>query len=158
MFKELLEYLLYKGKQIVTSRLFPVVTVFVLLFGLLFRQMYILQIEQGDEAEQNVKTTTVRTVSQPATRGRIYDRNGELLAYNKLVQNVTVVDDGSYENGYVRNLMLIRLIEILDKHGETIEKTIPLAYDENGRLQESFASEAAKLRFLRDMYGYKEVG
>ena len=85
MFKELLEYLLYKGKQIVTSRLFPVVTVFVLLFGLLFRQMYILQIEQGDEAEQNVKTTTVRTVSQPATRGRIYDRNGELLAYNKLV-------------------------------------------------------------------------
>ncbi len=157
MFKELLEYLLYKGKQIVTSRLFPVVMVFIVLFGLLFRQMYRLQIEQGDEAEKNVKTTTVRTVTQPATRGRIYDRNGELLAYNKLVQNVTVADDGSYENGYVRNLMLIRLIGILDKHGETVEHSIPLYYDENGILRESFTSEAARLRFLRDMYGRKSV-
>lgn len=158
MFKELLEYLLYKGKQIVTSRLFPVVMVFIVLFGLLLRQMYRLQIEQGDEAEENVKTTTVRTISEPATRGRIYDRNGELLAYNRLMQNVTVVDDGSYENGYVRNLMLLRLIGILDKHGEKVEASIPLYYDEDGELRESFASDAARLRFLRDMYGYKEVG
>ena len=157
MFKELLEFLWEKIKQIVTSRLFPVVMVFLVLFGLLFRQMYELQILGGDEAEKSVQSTTIRTVSTPATRGRIYDRNGRLLAYNKLTQNVTVVDDGSYENGYVRNLMLIRLIRILDEHGEKIEQTIPVYYDEEGRLQESFASDAARLRFLRDMYGKKSV-
>ena len=58
MFKELLEYLLYKGKQIVTSRLFPVVMVFIVLFGLLFRQMYRLQIDnsQDDNAECDQRT------------------------------------------------------------------------------------------------------
>ena len=157
MFKEFLEYLGYKFRQIVTSRLFPVVAVFVVLFILLFRQMYHLQIVQGDEAEQNVQTTTIRRISVSPTRGRIYDCNGKLLAYNRLVQNVTVTDDGSYETGYVRNLMLIRLIRLLEAHGETIEQTIPLYYDENGVLQESFPSDAARLRFLRDMYGKKAV-
>lgn len=157
MFKELLEFLLEKLKQIVTSRLFPVVVVFLVLFGLLFNRMYKLQIVGGEEAEKSVQSTTIRTVSTPATRGRIYDRNGVLLAYNRLTQNVTVTDDGSYTNGYVRNLMLIRLIRILDEHGEKVEQTIPVYYDENGQLKESFSSDAARLRFLRDMYGKKSV-
>ena len=157
MFKELLEYLLEKLKQIVTSRLFPVVMVFIVLFGLLFGRMYKLQIVGGEEAEKSVQNTTIRSISTPATRGRIYDRNGVLLAYNKLTQNVTVTDDGSYANGYVRNLMLIRLVRILDEHGETVEQTIPVYYDGEGVLKDSFASDAARLRFLRDMYGHKSV-
>ena len=157
MFKELLEYFLDKLKQIVTSRLFPVVMVFIVLFGILFLRMYDLQIVGGDEAEKSVQNTTIRKIQTPAARGRIYDRNGTLLAYNKLTQNVTVVDDGSYANGYERNLMLIRLIRILDEHGEKVEQTIPVYYDENGILRESFASDAARLRFLRDMYGHRSV-
>ena len=69
MFKELLEFLLEKLKQIVTSRLFPVVVVFLVLFGLLFNRMYKLQIVGGEEAEKSVQSTTIRTVSTPATRG-----------------------------------------------------------------------------------------
>ena len=157
MFKELLEFIWEKIKQVITSRLFPVVMVFLVLFGLLFHRMYKLQIVGGEEAEKSVQSTTIRSVSTPATRGRIYDRNGVLLAYNKLTQNVTVTDDGSYANGYVRNLMLIRLIRILDEHGEKIEQTIPIYYDENGQLQENFSSDAARLRFLRDMYGKKSA-
>ncbi|MBQ6293887.1 MAG: penicillin-binding protein [Lachnospiraceae bacterium] len=157
MFKELIEFIWEKLKQVITSRLFPVVMVFIVLFGLLFHRMYKLQIVGGEEAEKSVQSTTIRTVTTPAVRGRIYDRNGVLLAYNKLTQNVTVTDDGSYANGYERNVMLIRLIRILDEHGETVEQTIPVYCDENGKLQESFASDAARLRFLRDMYGKKSV-
>ena len=157
MFKELLEYLWEKIKQIVTSRLFPIVMVFLVLFAILFGRMYKLQIVQGEEAEKSVQNTTIRTIAVPATRGRIYDRNGVLLAYNRLTRNVTVIDDGSYTNGYVRNLMLIRLIRILDEQGEKVEQTIPVYYDENGQLKDSFASDAARLRFLRDMYGHKSV-
>ncbi len=157
MFKELLDYLLYRLKSIVSSRLFPVAAVFLLLFGLLFRQMYKLQIVEGEEAEKSLQTTTVRSVSTSPTRGNIYDRNGELLAYNKLVQNITVIDDGTYPSGYERNHMLLELIDLLDRHGETVEPSIPLYFDEEGQLQESFTSENARLRFLRDMYGKKSI-
>lgn len=157
MFKEILEYLLYKGKQIVTSRLFPLVLVFAALFAVLLLRVYDLQIVQGAEAVADVQDTTLRTVYLAPTRGNIYDRNGEILAHNELVQNITVVDNGDYANGYERNLMLLRLIDILDRYGETVVQSIPLYYDEDGRLQESFSSENARLRFLRDMYGKKSV-
>ncbi len=157
MFKELLDYLAYKCREIVTSRLFPLVMVFLCMFGALYVRMYKLQIVEGDEAEKNVKNTTVKTVYTSPTRGNIYDSTGTLLAYNKLVQNVTVIDDGSYRNGYERNHMLLELIRILDRYGETVEQSLPIYYDEHGELQENFASENARLRFLRDMYGKTSV-
>ncbi|MBQ4425380.1 MAG: penicillin-binding protein [Lachnospiraceae bacterium] len=157
MLKELLEYLGYKLKQMVTSRLFPLMIVFGVLFGALLVRMYKLQIVLGAEAEKNVQDTVTRVVSISPTRGNIYDRNGKLLAYNELVQTVTVTDNGDYSNGYERNKMLIRLIGILDRYGEEVVRTFDVYYDENGELQESFASDAARLRFLRDMYGLTNV-
>ena len=35
-----------------------------------------------------------KTVTTPGTRGNIYDRNGNLLAYNELAYAVTVQDTG----------------------------------------------------------------
>jgi penicillin-binding protein 2 len=157
MFKEFLDFLIYKLKQIVTSRLFPVTLVFIVLFSILIGRMYTLQIVQGASAQQDVEEITKRTVILAPTRGKIYDCNGKLLAYNQLVQNVIVTDDGSYRNGYERNSMLIRLIEILDRFGEKVTPSIDIYFDEEGVLRESFASENARLRFLRDMYGRTSV-
>ena len=157
MLKELFDFLLYKLKQIVTSRLFPVTVLFLVLFGILFGRMYRLQIVEGASAQENVEEITKRTVILPPTRGKIYDRNGKLLAYNQLVQNVIVTDDGSYRNGYDRNQMLLRLIAILDRYGEEVVRSFDIYYDENGDLQEGFASENARLRFLRDMYGKSSI-
>ena len=112
MFRELLEFLLYKLKQLVTSRLFPVILLFLALFGALFLRMFRLQVVGGADAQQEVENIITRTVTLPPTRGNIYDRNGTLLAYNQLIQNVTVTDDGSYANGYERNEMLLRLIAL----------------------------------------------
>ncbi len=157
MLKELLDFLVYKLKQIVTSRLFPVTLIFLLLFGTLLLRMYRLQIVEGASAQENVEEITTRTVVISPTRGRVYDRNGKLLAYNQLIRNVIVSDDGSYRNGYERNQMLLRLIGILDRFGEEVARSFDIYYDENGVLQESFSSENARLRFLRDMYGRTSV-
>ena len=157
MFRELLEFLLYKLKQLVTSRLFPVILLFLALFGVLFLRMFKLQVVEGADAQQEVASIITRTMTLPPTRGNIYDRNGTVLAYNQLVQNVTVMDDGSYANGYERNEMLLRLIALLDRFGEEVVPTIGIYYDESGRLRERFASENERLRFLRDMYGKRSI-
>ena len=157
MFKELLDFLLYKLKQTVTSRLFPVILLFLVLFSALFIRMFRLQVVEGAEAQQEVENLISRTLSLSPTRGNIYDRNGRLLAYNQLIQNVTVTDNGSYANGYERNEMLLRLIALLDRFGEQVLPSMDLYYDEEGMLRERFASDNARLRFLRDMYGKKNV-
>ena len=157
MLKELFDFIIYKLKQIVTSRLFPVTALFVFLFFLLFSRIYRLQVVEGEGAQQEVENIISRTLSLPPTRGNIYDRNGTLLAYNQLIQNVTVTDDGSYANGYERNEMLLRLIDYLYRQKESIVRTIDIYADEEGRLQEAFASENARLRFLRDMYGRSSI-
>lgn len=157
MFKELFDFIVFKLKQIVTSRLFPVTLLFILLFSLLAGRMYRLQVVEGDLAQQNVEEIVTRTLVLSPTRGRIYDRNGKLLAYNELIQNVVVSDDGSYANGYQRNEMLLRLIAILDRFGEEVKPSFDIYYDEKGNLKENFPSENARLRFLRDMYGRSSV-
>ena len=157
MLKELLDFIIYKLKQIVTSRLFPVTALFALLFFLLFFRIYRLQVVEGEGAQQKVENIVSRTISLPPTRGNIYDRNGKLLAYNQLIQNVTVTDDGSYSNGYERNEMLLRLISYLRRQDENVVRTIDIYADEDGVLQEAFSSADAKLRFLRDMYGYSST-
>ncbi|MBP3728833.1 MAG: hypothetical protein J6H18_01025, partial [Lachnospiraceae bacterium] len=81
MFRELLDLIVYKLKQVVTSRLFPVVLLFLCLFFILFGRMFRLQVVEGANAQQEVENIISRTVTLPPTRGNIYDRNGNLLAY-----------------------------------------------------------------------------
>ena len=51
------------------------------------------------------------------------------------------------------NRMLYELVSILNKHGETAQGSLELMIDHNGELAYSTKSEAARKRFLRDLYG-----
>ena len=53
--------------------------------------------------------------------------------------------------------MLYELVSILNKHGETAQGSLELMIDHNGELAYSTKSEAARKRFLRDLYGKKSV-
>ena len=64
---------------------------------------------------------TERTVSLTGTRGNIYDRSGNVLAYNELSYNVVIQDNGDYETANERNRMLLLLVRILNRHGENVE-------------------------------------
>lgn len=156
MFRDLLEYIGYRLKQVAKSRLFPVTILFSVMFVALILQLFQLQIVEGEAAQEEYTQTTKKTVSLSSTRGNIYDRNGNLLAYNKLVYVVTVTDEGDYSNGYEKNIMLLELIEILDSHNETINTEVPIIIDSSGEFQ--YSSEGnTLLRFLRDMYGLSSI-
>ena len=156
MFRDLLEFIGYKLKRVARSRLFPLTIVFLIMFGVLVFRLFRLQIVEGEDMQAGVSQMTQRTISLSSTRGNIYDRNGNLLAYNQLVYTVTLTDTGDYSDGYAKNLMLLDLIEILDKYGEEIQTVIPVVIDNNGEFQ--FTASGTELqRFLRDMYGLSSV-
>ena len=65
------------------SRLFPISIVFVFLFFLLVRQLFTLQIVNGESYSKSGEYRNEKTRELKSTRGNIYDCNGELLAYDE---------------------------------------------------------------------------
>ena len=70
---------------------------------------------------------------------------------------MTIQDVGAYKNDAQMNAMLLELIRILEKHGETVEGPFEVAIDQNGEMRYTTASDAATKRFLRDHYGLTSV-
>lgn len=157
MFSEIWEILIAGLKKVVKSRLFVVSILCIVMITSLVLRLFKLQIVEGENYQENYVQKTLKTVSVSGTRGDIYDRSGKLLAYNKLAYAVSISDNGYYQNGYQRNQMLLKLIPILEKHGETLKTTLSLTIDESGQFQYTTGSEEARKRFLRDVYGLKSV-
>mgnify|MGYP000644642012 FL=1 len=49
-----------------------------------------MQILDGSSYQESYMQRTEKLVTTPGTRGNIYDRNGNLLAYNQLAYSVTI--------------------------------------------------------------------
>ena len=127
------------------------------LFIILIVRLFQLQIVRGDEYYEDYVNTTRKEVSIPAIRGNIYDRNGVLLAGNKVVYNVTLTDGNYYtrSNGAF-NEMIISLIELLEKYDSDIVKVLPVDLDEHGNYVYS-GTESRVRSLIRDVYGTKRI-
>ena len=81
-----------------SSRIRVVMVAMLFFATVLVSRLFYLQIINGSEYQDNYNLKLEKTESIPATRGNIYDRNGNLLAYNELVYAVTIQDNGTYSN------------------------------------------------------------
>ncbi len=157
MFEDLREILKEFVHKVAGSRLFFLAVVFTCMFGVLAVHLFNLQIIRGEEMQNNYIQLTEETIYTPGTRGNIYDRNGKVLAYNELAYSVTVQDTGAYSTDQDMNSMLLRLVQILDKHGVDVEGKFEVGMDENGELFYTSYSETSRLGFLRDIYGLRYI-
>lgn len=156
MFSDLKEVIKEFVKNLLTSRLFALSVIFGIMFCVLIGRLFNLQIIKGEEYQDAYISLTEKVIKTASTRGNIYDRNGNVLAYNELTNAVTIQDTGAYaKSGW--NTMLYQLVNILSKHGETVQGSLELTIDQNGVPAFTAKSEAAKKRFLRDLYGLKSV-
>lgn len=153
MFRDVYEIIFEFLKKLLASRLFILGVVFTFLFSILSLRLFELQIIDGATYLEDYLTLTEKTVSLSGTRGNIYDRDGELLAYNKLAYNVTVQDNGDYTTVNDKNRMLLLLVQILNRHGETVEGLFSIGMDADGEMIYTAAGETARKRFLSDHYG-----
>jgi penicillin-binding protein 2 len=92
-------------------------------------RLFNLQILQGASYKQKADNNSTSTVSIPATRGIIYDRNGYILARNIASYNITITpallpeDEGSIEKIYRE---LSDVIGVPVNNGEINEETVRL--------------------------------
>lgn len=157
MFNDLREVLREFFKKLVTSRLFALTMAFGLLFAILVVRLFQLQIVEGQSYLDEYMVLTKKDLKTNSTRGNIYDRNGYVLASNELAYNVTVQDIGALGDNNDWNLMLKEMVEILKKHGESVQGSFEIGLDFDGNVVFTSASEAARKRFLRDYYGLTSV-
>lgn len=144
-------------KKLLSSRLFALSLIFCAMFCVLIVKLFNLQIVEGDQHQDDYIQKTKKEVTIPSTRGNIYDKNGVVLAYNELAYSVTIQDTGAYPKSADKNAMLLRLIGILKSHGESVQGKFEIALNSNGDMVFTSASEAARKRFLRDLYGRRSV-
>ena len=157
MFNDLLEITREFLKKLISSRLFILGGFLFFLFCVLGVRLFNLQIVNGEEYQETYMARTERTVSLTGTRGNIYDRNGNVLAYNELSYNVVIQDNGDYETANERNRMLLLLVRILNRHGESVEGEFQVGFDSSGEMVFTSASETSRKRFLADLYGLRTI-
>lgn len=144
---------------IFTSRLTVFTVIFCLLGGLLIYRCFNLQIVNGEEYLENFILEIEKTRDIASTRGNIYDRNGNLLAYNELAYSVKIED--VFESGRSKNANLnatiYKLIRMIEKNGDSCITDFRIYLNEDGEFE--YTVEGTSLqRFLADVYGKKTVG
>ena len=122
--------------------------------GILVSRLFLLQIVEGESYLNNFKLKIRKERTISSTRGKIYDRNGELLAYNELAYSVTIED--VYESGEGKNAALnqtiFELIRIIEEHQDEVINDFNIIINKDGNF-EFTVDDKQLLRFLADIYG-----
>ena len=153
--REIFDYCL----SLLKSRLVPLVLVFVVLASVLVSRLFSLQIINGESYATNLTESIKKTTSVAATRGRIFDKNGVLLAYNELAFAVKISDSGTYKDNDIKNATINNAINktlnIIEEKGDKYSNDFKITC-ENGSYQYTLSANSL-LRFQRDTYGTQTI-
>ena len=158
MFREIIDRIKEGVEYIMKSRLMVLIIVFCLTSTVLIGRLFYLQIVRGGEYLENYELQIRRTSEIAATRGNIYDRNGNLLAYNELAYSVTIQDTvptstSSDDKNKILNNILDKVLRIVEANGDSVIDSFGIILDSAGEYQFAETNETLRLRFVADVYG-----
>lgn len=141
------------------SKLIILAIVILFLGSILIYRIFNLQIVNGAEALEDFTLKIQKERSLPSSRGNIYDRNGKILAHNKLAYNVTIEDVYEAKTGKneALNETLLKMIHLIEESGDNIAGNFNIIIDENGNYAYT-VSETKLRRFKADVYGKADPG
>ena len=148
--------------HIFRSRLLVLMGVLCLTSSILICRCFYLQIIRGEEYAEEYELQIRKTEEIKATRGCIYDRNGNLLAYNELAYSITIEDPTSSDSSVSErnetiNAILEQVLEIVEENGDSVINSFGITLDSSGNYQFSQTNETQRLRFVADVYGYSST-
>lgn len=138
-------------------RIWILCAILVVISGGLISRLFTLQIVNGEEYLDNFQLKIRRKLPVAATRGNIYDRNGNILAYNELAYSV-VIRDTYADTNKDKNLnhTVSRVIDMIEKNGDTL--TLDFDIEVSGSGDYAYTVDGtALLRFLADIYGHSTI-
>ena len=137
-------------KKLACPRILLLSVIFFCMFARLVVRLYELQIINGEQYLNSNLQMTTRELDFPGVRGNIYDRNGNELAYVVMFR-----DNGRYKSASEKNGIFLKLVRILNQHGNRISGKLEIALNEQGEMYFTSNSEAAHKRFLCNIFGLK---
>lgn len=147
--------------RLAQSRLMLLGIITSLCFIILIHRIFDLQIVQGQYYLDNFRLQIRRTREIQGTRGNIYDRNGNLLAYNELANSIIIEGDVQGRDGLSRNEVLngilADVIEIVEAHGDSIISGFGIILDGTGNYAFAMTNEFSRLRFIADVFGERNI-
>lgn len=143
-------------KNIFSSRLVPIVGIYIILFFILIIRMFSLQIVEGEDFVDSTVETDEKVRDIKSTRGKIYDCNGNLLASNQISYSVTIEDTGEVTANAEKNEMIYKMIQILKKNNEKLDIDFEISINKNNEFVFD-GDETSELRFKRDAYFKKSI-
>lgn len=144
--------------KLITSRVLVMIIIMGALFAVLIHQVFDLQIVHGQEYMDSFETKIKREKTIDGPRGNIYDRNGNLLAYNELANSVTIED--VYESGKLKNYKLnttiYKTIKIIEENQDQLVSDFKIQLNKYNKFE--YTVEGTSLqRFLADVYGHSSI-
>jgi penicillin-binding protein 2 len=122
---------------------------FCALLALLIVRLFILTGVQGEKWSLEADSNTVKTITQDAPRGAIFDRNGVLLAGN--IPSFTVNFARNGMSGEAMNQSLSSLIAILEANKEVMLDEFPIIINSKGKFSYTYDKEITKWLKSRNM-------
>ncbi|MGI5932611.1 MAG: peptidoglycan glycosyltransferase, partial [Eubacterium sp.] len=157
MFKILREI----AERLLKTRIFILLLIIVLLFLVLVQHLFNMQIIHGNDYQETYTESIQKTITVDGVRGNIYDKNGVLLAYNKLSYKVTLQDSGTYsttkEKNAALNQEINRIIELIQAGKDSIENNFSMTYHKSTGKVTYDVSGTALQRFRADVFGHSKI-
>lgn len=160
-----------QAAAIISNRLVIIGMMVAVLFSILIYRLFILQIVEGEEHLASFNYKVEKTIETSGSRGNIYDCDGRLIAYNQLAYTVTMessdkiarlaeersrAEKRKVTENEIKNEVIHRLIQLLERHGDEINYNLPLEVNGKGKLV--FTETGSRLtRFKKDIYGIGNV-
>lgn len=143
-------------KSALNSRFVPLLAIYVVIFSIIFIRIFNLQIVENDTLTTTEEKEVTKIRELKATRGRILDCNGVVLAENKPSYSVILEDSEELDTNAEKNQLIYTLIKILEKNKVELTNDFFISLDLNGNL--IFKEDGdAQLKFKRDVYSLRSV-
>ncbi len=141
-------------------RLVILLVIAAVMSAVMIGRLFTLQIISGEDYEENFTMQIKKTKTLKPTRGEIFDKNGNVLAYNQLIYDVTIEDIGAYsgetEHNLALNGILYNAIKVIESHGDSVLGDFEIGLDADG--QYAYKVKGFNLsRFKADVFGYRTI-
>ena len=143
-----------KLKNLFASRMFVLIFSFCVIFSILIGRIFYLQIVKGQYYLDNFNLLILKTRDIEGTRGNIYDRNGNLLAYNDLAYSVIIEDNitGPDRNEKLNDI-LDTVLNMVESNGDSVVSNFGIVLNSSNEYEFSANDPTLRLRFIADVYG-----
>jgi penicillin-binding protein 2 len=119
------------------------------MFGIIFFRLWYLQVLSGDKYLAQAKNNQIRDVLIQAPRGKIVDRNGNVLVKNRIAYAVSISPDKLPKVQTVKTALYVRLARVLNMSRRDIRTTVRTQLN-----AQPFAKATVKTDVGRDVYSY----